>query len=140
MDATVTPSSTPLRASLTLAALALCACGEGSPLMSPGEDCVACHDTLTVAGTVFPSASSPADAGLAGVEVLVTDAAGAQVRLTSNDAGNFFTHARVTLPLRRAEVRRGGQVLVMDGGPGGACNGCHAPGGVAGAPGRLFAP
>ena len=119
---------------------ALTACESGSALMAPGEDCVSCHATLTVAGTVFFSATAAADGGLAGVVVTVVDGAGVETRLTSNDAGNFYTHARLTLPLRGASLALNGRTRAMDGGPGGACNSCHADPALDGGPGRLFVP
>ena len=81
---------------LALGALALLtvllACGghdeEGGPLMSPGQNCLACHG-FTAAGTVYGSATAGSGSGLAGVTVELTDANQAVVTLTSNAAGNF---------------------------------------------------
>jgi cytochrome c peroxidase len=121
-----------------LLALALSGCEAGGPLMMPGENCMSCHSSLTVAGTVFSRPDDPADGGLAGVVVTVTDANGAQTVLTSNEAGNFYTHAALALPLARASVSVGGQVTSMNSPPGGACNSCHQ--GLDGGQGRLHAP
>jgi hypothetical protein len=138
----------------------------GVPVMNPGFNCMLCHSAdggasakqWTVAGTVFPSANSPTNAGLQGAQILVTDKFGTQLTLTSNAAGNFYTDQPLG-PLTDIEVQNGGQRLVMQLGvvsndaglliPLGSCNFCHtlspsaAPGGplgIVGAPGRLFVP
>jgi hypothetical protein len=115
-------------------------CEPGGPLMAPGEDCLSCHKHFTVAGTVFSGAGDATDGGLAGVVITITDATGAEVQLTSNDAGNFYTSAKMALPLARATVTRDGRVTAMSGAPSGACNGCHTAPPDGGAPGRLYAP
>lgn len=122
---------------------ALLGCGghddEGGPLMSPGQNCVACH-AFTVAGTVYASATAGSGSGLAGVTVEVTDANQAVVTLTSNAAGNFYTTAAVALPLKKAAVVLNGQRTEMSGVPAGDCNRCHTVPGTGGASGRVHAP
>ena len=116
------------------------ACGgggddEGHATMAPGEDCMrsGCHGNFTVAGTVFPSATSPASAGLANVSVVVTDANNAQTTLTSNAAGNFYTGKTMALPLQSVYVLRNGTRTDMSGTPTGACAACHSLGSDLGA-------
>ena len=123
-----------------LVLLTLLACEPGGPQMAPGENCLSCHPNLTVAGTVFAHPDDAADGGLAGVIVTITDANGAEVQLSSNEAGNFYTHAKMALPLAKATVTRDGKVTAMSGAPSAACNGCHSGPPDGGAPGRLYAP
>ena len=92
----------------------LTACGGGDDeshaTMSPGQDCMraGCHlGQFTVAGTVFPSPTSPASAGLANVRVVITDATRAVTELTSNAAGNFYTGKAMAWPLQVSVVRNG---------------------------------
>ena len=129
---------------LPLLAASITACGGGDDgeggsqaLMSPGENRMrsGCHRNFTVAGTVFPSANSPASAGIAGVSVVVTDATNAQFPLTSNAAGNFYTSQRMTLPLQSVYVVRNGTRTEMGSSPDGACasSSCHALGSSLGA-------
>src|SRR4051812_18504626 len=76
-----------------------------SELMHPGGDCTGCHaqrqegPTFTVAGTV-QAASHEADdcAGIAGATVEITSAMGAVTKLTTNEAGNFFTETKIAFP------------------------------------------
>lgn len=65
-----------------LLAATLAACGGGEDgeggshaTMAPGGNCMrsGCHGNFSVAGTVFPSATSGASAGLANLSVVVTD-------------------------------------------------------------------
>ncbi|MEI8030110.1 MAG: hypothetical protein WCH35_10075 [Comamonadaceae bacterium] len=128
---------------LMLVALLLSACGggdEGNALMRPGEDCLAagCHSAgsehqFTLAGTVFPSATAVASAGLANVTVVVQDAVGNVTTLTTNAAGNFFTNAGLALPLASVYLVRNGQRTDMGGAPRGACASCHILGSSRGA-------
>lgn len=130
-------------------ALVLAACsggehGEGGegPEMSPGEDCLQCHasgeHTFTAAGTVFSDPSAPASAGVSGVTVLITDAMGKQVSLTSNAAGNFFTSEPLSMPIH-AELHRGSSVAKMQGAvPSASCASCHGSPPQNGAPGRPY--
>lgn len=135
-----------LAVSVVLSSLVLITgCGGGGdddsdegPLMRPGENCMACH-AFTVAGTVYPSASSAAGAGIAGVSVIVTDANGQETTLTTNTAGNFYTSARLAVPLRAVRLVRAGVTTAMGGAPGGACSTCHAQPPSGGAAGRVFA-
>jgi len=59
----------PMRALLPLALVVLAACDGGSGTMKPGQDCLSCHKPggekpWTLAGTVFPTATSVTNQGL----------------------------------------------------------------------------
>ncbi|MHB8420959.1 MAG: hypothetical protein ACYDCL_23050 [Myxococcales bacterium] len=142
----------------------------GSPLMTPGVDCMTCHAATasisclsppcrasykpwTIAGTVYGDPAAPADAGVAGVEILVVDSAGKSLTLVSNAAGNFYTQEALTLPLTSLMVQNQTHRMVMnlqdpilpqnpDGTEAiGSCNLCHAPPpAINSPPGRLFVP
>ncbi len=78
----------------------------GSPEMFPGRDCVGCHidndgPPLVLGGTIYPyvindralyaQLQSGSDCfGLEGATVIVEDASGQVIELTTNRAGNFF--------------------------------------------------
>jgi hypothetical protein len=119
---------------------------DGGPLMRPGENCQSCHapggrarSSFTVAGTVFPSATSGSQSGISGVTVLVVDANGSQLTLQSNASGNFYTSSALALPLRSASVVVNGHRRDMGAQPDGACASCHALPPSSGATGRVFA-
>ncbi len=85
-------------------------------LMTPGRDCLACHDGAiatrwTAAGTWTPPGSS----------VTIRDSAGKTVQLVTNEVGNFYTAEALAFPIR-ASVN--GQTMSPDPSYGG-CNGCH---------------
>lgn len=137
------------------AAAVLSACGPGGggegasgPLMNPGENCITCHaangsaaeKTFSIAGTVFAGPNDAADAGLSGVTITITDGSGTDTVLTSNAAGNFYSKAKLTLPLKKATVTRNGKTTAMSGVPSPGCASCHTAPPVGGAPGRLYAP
>ncbi len=117
-----------------------------SPLMNPGEDCVACHASgegphFTLAGTVMGDMGDPDDCnGVDGVIVRVTDADGNLTELTTNSAGNFYTNDPITLPYT-IELDRDGVTSSMSAEQeDGACAACHTAEGRNGAPGRVVAP
>ena len=116
--------------------------GEGGPAMAPGQNCLTCHsggeNAFTAAGTIFTKPDDPTSAGLAGATVILTDATGQQVTLTTNSAGNFYTSQPLTFPLS-AELRHGTQVATMvQRVPSGGCAACHSTPPANGAPGRPF--
>lgn len=121
-----------MRRGAVLLALAAAGCipSEG-PTMMPGEDCLGCHSGgeargWSFAGTVFTREDAAASDGVQGVTVIVTDANGKQVKVRSNEAGNFYSAERLTPPLRAA-LSRGGQVVEMeDTFQNGSCNTCHS--------------
>jgi hypothetical protein len=120
------------------------------PLMRPGEDCDFCHrpgsqyETAphwSLAGTVYPRADSAANAGLAGVKVVVSAEGGGEVlTLTTNAAGNFYTDAQLPKPYWVALEYQGERIEMPCPPPSGGCAKCHRrpPNGFA--PGRLFIP
>lgn len=124
---------------------------EESPLMRPGGACITCHEAeregprFVVAGTLYPTAHEPDDcygvSSKAGAEVVVTDAAGVETRLSVNASGNFFLEeASIQLPYR-ARVEYDGRMRVMvEAQTNGDCNGCHSEAGSQNAPGRVFLP
>ena len=151
----------------------------GVPVMQPGADCMQCHRSggngaervWTAAGTVFPRPDAcPLDGGpgcltgVQGVQVLLTDANGQQLTLTTNSAGNFYTDQPLAT-LTSIMIQNGKHRMVMnlgvfpDGGVdlvsnqvaypadgGVSCNACHTAAngppilGLYGAPGNLFVP
>jgi hypothetical protein len=126
-----------LAAALALASASACNYG---PLMDPGEDCMGCHthqsgeSGWTAAGTVF---FGTGEQGVADVTVKITDAAGRDVTLTTNAAGNFYTQEPLVLPLDRVEIvgPHGNSIMQADAASG-SCNSCHRSGAVGG---RLIA-
>lgn len=116
----------------TLFAISAVGCGEGeeegSPTMSPGSNCLACH-AFTAAGTVFDSGDAPASGGVSGATVILTDSRSPTpvvVTLVTNATGNFYTGASLTMPLQ-VEIRYQGNVASMADASG-ACAACHSPG------------
>jgi hypothetical protein len=90
------------------------------PLMLPGQDCITCHDgsaakRFTVAGTWLPQ----------GATVVLTDANGTTITLTTNQVGNFYTDAALAFPLTVRVNAETMPAAVTYGG----CNRCHGSGG-----------
>lgn len=120
------------------------------PLMRSGENCLACHreggeanrKKWTAAGTVFRGADAAEDEGVEGATVIVTDAKGKEVRLTTNAVGNFYTPQALDKPLHMAieyEGRRAEMPVALD--AEGACNACHShPDPIGDAKGRIRVP
>jgi len=120
--------------SALLGALALsCAsgCGDGDAGVEPGQtcdsgdelrerhgtDCLCCHEELSVAGSI---------AGEGRARVLVRDARGVELAMTTNAYGNFFRHLDVTPPLEVTLVEPSGRARRMTApAPHGSCNRCH---------------
>jgi hypothetical protein len=133
-----------------------------SPLMQPGEACVACHakgeaPRLSFGGTVYPSAHEPSQCNGAngtssaqGAQVVVVDAAGMTFTAQVNAAGNFYASARVavTPPLKAKVVFQGRERVMIAAVPTGDCNECHTQKGITTlttpgalpAPGRIILP
>ncbi|MDP2315350.1 MAG: carboxypeptidase-like regulatory domain-containing protein [Pseudomonadota bacterium] len=119
---------------------------EESPLMNPGQSCIACHDrgegpTFTVAGTVMGDYGDVDDCdGVEGVTVRLTDADGAVHEATSNAAGNFYLNDAIAMPYT-VELESDAGVSTMSTAPTtGDCASCHTADGAEGAPGRVVAP
>jgi hypothetical protein len=133
-----------MRALLPLALVALAACDGGSGTMRPGQDCLSCHKpggekTWTLAGTVFPTATSAANQGLSDATIHITDATSATMTLTSISVGNFYTSNALTFPVAVA-ITHAGNTVNMNAAPSGACNSCHTEPPLNGAPGRINVP
>jgi hypothetical protein len=135
-----------------LAPAAACteAAGMGA-LRNPGQECIECHRTggkafdhlHTAGGTVYASPGDPPDAGVAGVEVVLRDASGKVVRVTSNAAGNFWIDDPIDFPVSAAVKRAGaasGHASLSPTCTSGRCNGCHTLPPTGGARGRIAAP
>jgi len=92
-------------------ALAASACGQDAdssaeytgPLMRPGEDCLSCHSEgagrgapiWSLGGTVSGHADAAADEGIAGVDVVISDAAGGLLlKLTTNAVATSTLRSR----------------------------------------------
>ena len=122
-----------------LAPLFAVGCSDSNgPLMKPGENCMRCHD-WTVAGTVFPCKDADPSAGVPGVTVVITNAAGTELtRLTSNAAGNFYTKTPFTGSVHASIERSGATQKMTTAQTTGACNSCHTVPGQNAAPGRLY--
>ena len=142
-------------AAVVLAAVALGGCTpENGPTMRPGDDCLRCHGgspaageeeerhatPWSLAGTVYPTTNAAANAGIEGVDVQVTDAAGFSFVLHSNLVGNFYSAETVAFPLRVCVARNGATTCMERAAPNGACNSCHAIPPREEAAGRIAAP
>ena len=118
------------------------------PLMRPGQNCLSCHreddergaPVWTAAGTVYASRDAPIAEGLPCVTVTLTGADGAEVVLTTNAAGNFYTPAPLLTPFTVELEYEGRTISMPTAPPAGSCNACHAQPPIADAPGRIYAP
>ena len=118
-----------------------------SELMHPGTDCIACHiregegPRYTVAGTVYSELHQADDCfGVSGATVEITDANNAVTVLTTNEAGNFFTNAKIAFPYTIKVFQDGRQNQMVAAQSTGACASCHTKDGANAAPGRVTAP
>jgi hypothetical protein len=131
-----------------------------SPLMQPGEACIACHlkpsggPRFAFGGTVYPSAHEPSQCNGAdgsrsarGAQVVVTDAAGTSFTAGVNAAGNFYFEARaLVMPIKAKMLFQGRERLMLGAVPSGDCNACHNQAGTTTiadtlkAPGRILLP
>jgi hypothetical protein len=116
--------------------------------MQPGAPCIACHASgggeaplFAIAGTVYPTLHEPTECnGAANVTVVITDAMGQQISLTSNSAGNFSYQGAVVTPYTAKVVSAAGTLAMATPQTTGDCNSCHTETGANGAPGRITAP
>jgi hypothetical protein len=123
-----------------------------SPLMQPGEACIACHSKpgseapkLAFGGTVYPTGHEPSQcngSATQGAQVVLVDAAGKSYTATTNTAGNFFLKANTTLtpPIKAKVVFMGKERLMIGAVPNGDCNSCHTQAGTTTVMGSLKAP
>jgi hypothetical protein len=124
----------------------------GSKLMNPGLGCIACHakssdaPTLTLAGTVYPTAHEPnlCDGASSAIyndaTVVVTGADQKTIALTPNAAGNFLYQGVLALPFRIKLSYLGRERMMGVAQTSGDCNSCHTQDGADGAPGRIVLP
>ena len=120
----------------------------GSSQMRPGGPCISCHagrgedaPPYSIAGTVYPSAHEPDDCnGTGGANVVVVDAKGQTLTLTTNPAGNFYSSATLTPPYRASVVANGKTREMVASQTRGDCNSCHTGSGTSAAPGRIMVP
>jgi hypothetical protein len=121
----------------------------GSADMNPGRACIACHSTmngptLTIAGTVYPTAHEPdlcnGANGTNGARVTITGANGQTLTLTPGASGNFNSRTRVTLPYTAKVTYMGRERAMTAMQTSGDCNGCHTQNGANSAPGRILLP
>lgn len=101
----------------------------------PGEACMRCHGArnapaFTLGGTVYDSVNS--DAPMAGVAVLLTDADGVEITLTTGSNGNFWTDQPLTFPVTTSSSScpNTNPMFSIVQSAGADCNsaGCHAAG------------
>ncbi len=104
--------------------------GEGGGDMLPGTDCISCHRVgghantrFTVAGTVLSSATCPQP--IEGAQVLVTDAGGEELTLTTSPMGNVWTDEPLEPPFLFAVEMNGELLEMQDVVESGSCNRCH---------------
>lgn len=87
----------------------------------PGQPCLVCHgveytpggEVFELAGTIYETID--AQTGTAGVDVIIEDADGREIRLRSNRAGNFYLEegdAAIRYPLHVA-IERGDERVEM---------------------------
>src|SRR6185312_10086509 len=90
--------------------LAVAACVQtNSPWMFPGENCISCHSAngqafnkvWSVGGTIY---GPNADGGVEGAQILIVDARGSAITLTSNGVGNFYTGETLQAPFKKISV------------------------------------
>jgi hypothetical protein len=111
--------------------------------MRPGESCLGCHTTFSVAGTIYPTAHEPNDCdgtNGTGLSVEITDANGVVTVLPVNGAGNFFATTTFATPFHAKVVSATSERDMTNGQTSGDCNSCHTVWGANGAPGRIMAP
>lgn len=117
----------------------------GSPLMNPGQACIACHaaerkaPTFAAAGTVYATLTQANNcAGTAdGMKIELTGSDGKLTTLTPNAAGNFYLQGALATPYRAKLISAGGERVMAAAQTSGDCNGCHTVAGLEGAPGRI---
>ena len=121
----------------------------GSADMNPGRACITCHSTmngpsLTIAGTVYPSAHEPdlcnGANGTNGARVVITGADGATLTLTPGTSGNFNSRTAVKTPFKAKVTYMGRERAMAASQTSGDCNSCHTQTGANSAPGRILLP
>lgn len=124
---------------------------EESPTMKPGGACISCHTSsgegprYQIAGTVYPTAHEPddcsgVDGSANGAQVIVVDATGAEIVLSVNSAGNFYSRETIAFPYHAKVVQDGQERAMLAAQQSGDCNACHTESGANQAPGRIMLP
>lgn len=117
--------------------------------MSPGTACVSCHAStgarkLNVGGTVFTRMDEADQCiGLAsGVQVILTDATGADHTFPTNATGNFYDTGLFgfATPYKARVVTAAGSIAMISPQTNLDCNACHSAAGAQGAAGRIVGP
>lgn len=117
--------------------------------MKPGWNCLSCHreggqassKPWSAAGTIYGDADADVCDGVAGVNVIFTDADGVELtRVVSNEVGNFYTAFALPEGFRVALERQGRTVQMPISPPAGSCNACHDTPPLGDALGRIRAP
>jgi len=118
--------------------------------MNPGQNCIACHDsmdegpTYSAAGTIHGSTDLSAAencTGESGLTVELLDDDGVVHRSTTNGVGNFFFEEAIAFPYTAKVIdAAGNERLMATAQSTGQCALCHTAQGAAGAPGRIRAP
>jgi hypothetical protein len=119
-----------------------------TPLMHPGRDCLACHQSrgeaedVVLGGTVYDGDGEPDECyGLQGVTLQLTDATGSVHEVVSNASGNFvMQEIAIPTPYSVKLVYEGRERAMLGMQTSLSCNGCHTETGTNGAPGRILAP
>ncbi len=119
--------------------------------MNPGRACLGCHTSfagrpiLQIAGTVYETLHEVDKCYGTQVPayVVVKDATGRSVTLTTGATGNFTLSTNVAplvYPISVKVVRNGKENPMLGSPPHGDCNACHTESGKNGAPGRIVLP
>jgi len=120
---------------------------DGDALHRPGQPCLLCHGAdaprpepaFEIAGTVYDEIDSLEDEGVGGVLVIITDADGVELVVTTNSAGNFYSARQLEFPLtvsiRRGDVVSTMQTLIWRNG---SCAHCHGEKPDEASVGRVF--
>lgn len=126
------------------------ASSEKSSKMNPGRACITCHKNvagdpiLQIGGTIYPTLHEPDKCqGAAGASVVVTDATGRKITLTTGSTGNFTLSTAATalvFPVDVKVTKHGIERAMTKPAPHGDCNACHTEAGTNGAPGRILLP
>lgn len=121
----------------------------GSSRMNPGQACISCHSAIgegprySIAGTVFATAHEPNNcngSSAGATTIVIRGANGAELTLSPNAVGNFYSYASVVRPYTAKVVRDGVERVMSTAQTNGDCNTCHTLEGASSAPGRIMLP
>lgn len=117
--------------------------------MRQGWNCLSCHKEngqasgkpWTAGGTVYESLDSDQCDGSQGVDVVFFDPDGTEIhRLTTNEAGNFYTNTPLPEGFLVGVERAGVRKMMPIPPPAGSCNACHSKSPIGDALGPIRAP